>query len=210
MTFITPARVKRVARGVARRAGLGSTTTPLPAAAWDDEYEAGRWAYLHDVQEMAHYMVILGYVLSGAPERHVLDMGCGQGRLAELIELTGTGQYLGIDLSPRAIQEARSLNIGGARFEAADCNHWEPLERFDVVVYNESLYYLTSPLDVLARSTAWLRESGIIVISMYRNSNRRKLWKQINATPQIELVDKTHVRNGRGQAWDVGLYRGGP
>ena len=201
------ARMKGPVRALVTRMGLGKMQTPVAVPQWEKEYESGKWGYLDNVEEIAHYMVIVGYVLYGSPRPVVLDMGCGHGRLAKLVQLAAFGQYVGIDLSSRAIEQANSLQIDRARFEVADGNDWEPSEQFDIIVYNESLYYLKSPIEALTKSIGWLNEGGLIVISMYRGSNVGKLWRQVDAAHQLERVDRTSVSNRKSAVWDVAAYR---
>ena len=114
------ANMNGLARALLRRMGLGKMQTPVAAPQWEEEYKTGKWGYLYDVEEIAHYMVIVGYVLYGSPRPVVLDVGCGHGRLAKLMQLAAFSQYVGIDLSSRAIEQANFLQIDGARFEVCD------------------------------------------------------------------------------------------
>jgi SAM-dependent methyltransferase len=49
----------------------------------------------------------------------VLDAGCGYGRLLDLLPATWGGKYLGLDISPDLIAEARK-RYAGAQFRVAD------------------------------------------------------------------------------------------
>jgi len=206
--FSRDTTLSSLVRAAASRGGLGPRQRPLPASSWETQYEGGGWDYLYEIGEIAHYMAIVGYSLYGGKRPDVLDIGCGQGRLAELMDRSRFGRYLGVDLSANAIQQARQRAVvDGVAFEVADSNVWEPSDRFDVVVFNESLYYLEQPLEVLARSTRWLAGDGLVIISMFRGANVKRLWRQIDKTPTLRLQDRTMVRNYYRLTWDVAAYR---
>jgi 2-polyprenyl-3-methyl-5-hydroxy-6-metoxy-1,4-benzoquinol methylase len=139
----------------------------LNSGQWDAEYAAEKWARLDDIAEVAHYMVILGFLDYGMPRPKVLDMGCGHGRLTRLLTRFGFAHYLGVDISAKAVRRVQSLAIPNTRFEVADMNHWGTTERFDVVVLNESLYYSENPRDLFERAVSWLSEYGLVIVSIF-------------------------------------------
>ena len=103
---------------------------------------------LDSINEVTHHMVIVGYLAYGTKEPTILDVGCGQGRLLQLLADSGFTNYLGIDWSRQAIEYAESLSIPHTRFEVANMDHWDTTERFDAVVLNESLYYSSELIHV--------------------------------------------------------------
>lgn len=82
--------------------------------------------------------VILREVASlGLEEPRIVEIGCGTGWLAE--QLAGHSSYLGLDLSPKAIEEARA-RVPGARFSAADIHDWDVQdERFDLALMVDAI-----------------------------------------------------------------------
>ena len=90
-------------------------------------------------------MLILGYLDYAPPPVRLLDVGCGHGRLLQLLARFGFGEYLGVDISAEAIERARALSVPDTRFEVVDMNRWETAERFDAILFNESLYYAERP-----------------------------------------------------------------
>jgi hypothetical protein len=52
----------------------------VPAQArWEREYASGRWSYLGNIDELAHYSVIVGYYAFLKPGGSVLDVGWAKG-----------------------------------------------------------------------------------------------------------------------------------
>ncbi|GAA0562543.1 hypothetical protein GCM10010172_52210 [Paractinoplanes ferrugineus] len=207
MPFSRDTTVSSLVRAAVSRVGLGPRQGPLPVSSWETQYEGGGWDYLYEIGEIAHYMAIVGYSRYGGKRPDVLDIGCGQGRLVELMDRSRFGRYRGVDLSANAIRQANERAGDGVSFEVADSNVWEPADRFDVVVFNESLYYLERPLEVLARSTQWLSGNGLVIISMFRGANVKRLWRQVDKMPALQLQDRTMVRNYYRMTWDVAAYR---
>src|SRR5256885_1209701 len=101
-------------------AGLRGRGLPEPRSLWDEQYRSGFWNYLNDASELAHYMVIVGYVQHFSASPAILDVGCGHGRLLQLLRPYRFKSYLGVDFSAEAIQRAQSLTSPGARFEHVD------------------------------------------------------------------------------------------
>jgi SAM-dependent methyltransferase len=148
-------------------------------------------------------MAIIGYVTHGAINPDILDVGCGHGRLPALLARFGFGHYLGIDLSPAAIESATSLGIPAAEFEVADFEVWDTPRRFDIVIFNESLYFAHQPAEMVEQSLRWLNDNGLVVVSMYRHGDVRRIWKAVDSAPGIRVLDATTVRNLNREVWDI-------
>ena len=167
-------------------------------AHWERQYQSGRWSYLHQLQELGHYSVIAGYVKYLKHNASLLDLGCGDGILAERLDAHSFSEYVGIDLSDVAISHAQTRGYARATFEGADIERYTPRRSFDVIVFNESLYYLKDPLGTLARYRQYLKPRGIFIVSMYL-SPRAPLWRHI--ARRYPALDETRVRNREGTEW---------
>lgn len=169
---------------------------------WEEEYASGHWEYVKTLEQLARYRVIAGYCDHFAPGGAFLDIGCGEGYLREIVAPSDYSRYVGIDLSAKAIDKAKRLEDEKTEFFCADVDDWSAEERFDIVVFNESLYYLKQPLSVLDKYWGYLKECGIFIISMHglRPWNRR-LWKLIEA--RYETIDEVSLRHGSGKRWIV-------
>jgi SAM-dependent methyltransferase len=93
----------------------------------------------------------------------VVEIGCGTGWLAE--GLIGFGSYLGLDLSPKAIEEAQK-RVPGAKFLAADVLRWDPQgERFDLVLFIDSLTSFRDQDLAVAKVFQLLQPGGYLVLA---------------------------------------------
>ncbi len=172
---------------------------------WESEYSSGHWDYLRSLQQTARYHVIAGYCDHFARGGAILDVGCGDGYLQEVLASAGYASYLGIDLSAEAIGNAKSRQDEKTSFRQADVDSLQPDERFDSIVFNESLYYFKKPIPVLKQYASFLTEDGVFIISMHglRSWNRR-LWKMVEAV--YPPVDEVTVSHGSGKCWTIKVF----
>lgn len=167
----------------------------------DAIYASGGWDKLRDMAELGRYAVIGAYCAHlGA--RSVLDVGCGEGLLAESLPAAVLKGYVGVDFSPVAIAKAEAKALPGARFLVGDAQSYEPDRRFDVIVFNEVLYYLERPGRAVARLGEWLEPDGRFVVSIFRNG-ADWAWRKIE--PVCDCVDSVTVTHGSGLTWDLRL-----
>jgi SAM-dependent methyltransferase len=187
----------RAPRGIGR---------PQPAAQWDAEYSDGKWRKLDSAAQLGHYALISGYVKHFFPAApSIVDVGCGHGRLFQLLRQSGYRRYVGLDLSAEAIEEARSTACENARFEVTDFASWSSSERFDVIIFNESIYYATDPLQQLARYAGLLTKDGLIVLSIVQSAMNAGIARRIRR--QFEVLHSSIVRNECGERWEVSVVR---
>jgi 2-polyprenyl-6-hydroxyphenyl methylase/3-demethylubiquinone-9 3-methyltransferase len=187
-----------------RRKRRGRVLPGDDAASADRRYAADGWESLRGLRELARYGVIAGYC-AHLRARSVLDVGCGEGLLAERLLRPPSETYVGVELSAVAVEVARAKGLpGDVRFEAGRAETYAPTRRFDVVVFNELLYYFEAPEAVALRYAAWLEPNGAIVVSMHR---KRTGWAWRRLERALELVDAVAVRHDSGVVWDVKLLR---
>jgi SAM-dependent methyltransferase len=181
---------------------------PVNVTQWDAEYSEGDYTErLDGITHVAHHAVILGYLGYGAKKPTILDIGCGHGRLLQLLAGLDFAEYLGVDWSSEGIERARSLLIPRTRFEVADMNHWDTTERFDAIVLNNCLYYFDDPPQVFERALGWLAVDGLVIADMYRGIGARYIWSRIESAP-VEQVAACAVRDdATGAIWDVKTLR---
>jgi 2-polyprenyl-3-methyl-5-hydroxy-6-metoxy-1,4-benzoquinol methylase len=182
----------------------------LPVRASD--HPKGRWDYLEGLSEFAHYSIIAGYYSRLRPQGSVLDLGCGAGLMQRTLLPHGYSRYLGIDISPVAIERA-SLALTGLRnmpdtlFQVGDLERMEWRgPPFDVIILNEVLFYSEKPVELLSRvAEQALAPEGIIIISMYHSLISERLWRLL-ARHGWRPADLTKVSNRSGVTWNIGVF----
>jgi 2-polyprenyl-3-methyl-5-hydroxy-6-metoxy-1,4-benzoquinol methylase len=186
-------------------AGLRGRGHPQARALWEEQYRSGIWNYLNSASEIAHYMVIVGYVQQFCPTPTILDVGCGHGRLFQLLHRFPFKSYLGVDFSAEAIQRAQPLASGSARFERVDFEEFVPAGLYDVIIFNESIYYAPRPEELLRRYMSVLTPDGVMIVSMCHNRWQGPIWTTLESA--AEVVHCTAVTSERDLTWHVRVLR---
>ena len=132
---------------------------------WEREYQAGGWDWLWSAREAVHHHVIAGFCARLGGTARVLDMGCGEAILREALRGVGYAAYLGVDLSPTAIARASAFADERTRFVVGDADEFDIAEEFDMIVFNECIYYLSDPPGTLARLSRRLSPRGVFAVS---------------------------------------------
>lgn len=136
--------------------------------------------------------------------KKVLDVGCGNGILAEIIKNNNKAEVWGIELMEEEAVEAKKkldkVFIGSCEDFIKDL----PDGYFDVIYFNDVLEHLVDPYSVLEKMKLKLSEKGIIISSIpnvrfYRTFSKvvfGKDWKY----DDFGIMDKTHLRFFTGKS----------
>jgi 2-polyprenyl-3-methyl-5-hydroxy-6-metoxy-1,4-benzoquinol methylase len=174
--------------------------TPQTAQSWDDEYRRGRWACLRAPAERARYSVIVGLIAS-TPSPSVLDVGCGEGVLYQQFRPYGYSRYVGLDLSHEAIDRAAAGAGPDTTFLEADADTYQAQGPYDVIVFNEMLYYLPEPVQAVRRYARALAPGGRMIVSTWMGSPRAiAILRQLGEA--FAVVEETMVVH-RGNQWKL-------
>jgi SAM-dependent methyltransferase len=199
---------------------LPYTPTQVSVEEWDSQYSLGRWDYLKQIGELARYSVIAGYCHFLKEGGKILDLGCGEGILQERLCYTRYSRYVGVDISAEASSKTFSRDREKTLFVQADISDYNPNGRFDIVIFNECLYYLKDPLGAVNRYASFLEEGGLLIVSMSVTENNNHIWKMIeksydimdevlvvNKTARLSWVIKVFTNSSRN-GWNLGDWNG--
>src|SRR3982750_1762423 len=153
-------RVNKVAR--LRPRGFASyEPMTVTRAEFDKQYANGEWKRLEHISELAHYSMIAGYSSFFHESPAILDVGCGHGVLQR--KLAGKyAHYTGVDSSSETIGQAESHSDERTRFLVADATAYVPDRSFDQMVFNEILYYMAKPGDLIAHYLPYLDRKSVV------------------------------------------------
>jgi len=165
---------------------FGYRPVRVPAAQWDREFRSGKWAYLNDIRQIGCLSIVFSYCQLLVPGS-ILDVGCGSGSLTRSIRLLDYEYYQGIDLSAEAIAQAEaSYAEERTTFAVANAETFEPRQSFDLIIFNNCLYYFEQPDQVAHRYAKYLNPSGHVVVSMSDGGLSRAVWTLVEKNMAVE------------------------
>jgi SAM-dependent methyltransferase len=126
-------------------------------------------------------------------EGKVLDIGCGTGGNLKTLQDQGWEPY-GIEISDAAAAHARELVAGTIHTGTLESAPF-PLKVFDLILMSHTLEHLPSPADALGRVNRFLKDDGLLVVSVPNvNSLEYKLfgrwWFQLDTPRHLYHFDK--------------------
>jgi 2-polyprenyl-3-methyl-5-hydroxy-6-metoxy-1,4-benzoquinol methylase len=113
-----------------------------------------RNAYFHRTQRALFQTYV-------SPALAVLELGCATGDLLAAVQ---PGRGVGIDLSKRMVEKARS-KYPALEFVQADATFFETQERFDYILINNLLEYVEDIQNLLCNCRRLLKPRGRLLIS---------------------------------------------
>lgn len=124
--------------------------------------------------------------LSWITTESVLELGCGVGQFAHLLNDERQVKYKGVDFSEVAIERCKKLKLKGYEFEQADIYELEYINDSDVIVALETLEHLDD-LRVLDR----IEKGKKLIISLPTFNNEAHLIWFDDAKKIIDRYEST-------------------
>ena len=171
---------------------------------WDEQYLNGKWDGLASECEEARFDPLRKFVEAHAANSRILEIGCGEGILQSRPDPSIYAHYLGIDISSVAIERARQLQQSRTRYLVGDMDTFQPDEQFDIIIFNESLYYARNPCQTMKRYMQHLHANGIFITSIYETTSNKRLIKKL--TNHFTPFDSSITVNEK-KRWHCHLYR---
>lgn len=135
--------------------------------------------------------VAAAYACAG-PAGAVLDMGCGAAVvLTELVRLGWRGHYVGVDISPAAIELARRQSDSNAEWTVSAIENYTFPRFFDAICFLESIYYVR-PAKIrgtIQKCVDHLTPRGGIFIKVCDRSRHAETIRQI----ELLKCDRLHL-----------------
>ena len=171
---------------------------------WDNQWKAGQWSYMDTVPVERSKVAVVGVLstmyttttaMVGSDPDSVggmLDVGCGEGSLADFLPSHLREGYVGTDISKEAIHSARRKRPT-LKFVHAAAHEFAPKNtnrKFLAITFADMLYYLDHK-SILKRYNEFLADDGIVIISIFYQKTGRLLYKNIfdDAAEIFERVD---------------------
>ncbi|MDA2916094.1 class I SAM-dependent methyltransferase [Nitrospinae bacterium AH_259_B05_G02_I21] len=128
---------------------------------WRAEWEAHHQEMATSFQRES-FEAMEPYLRSRVLAGRCLDLGCGTGYLAALLEQAGY-TVEGLEAEPNAAEVARRNISGRVRCGMVEQEQYPP-STFDAIIMHESLYHFYDPLAVVQRAHTWLKPEGLLVV----------------------------------------------
>lgn len=158
---------------------------------WSESYKSGRWDYLWGEEQLRRYKIIHSWCES-VGSTSLLDVGGGEGVLLKDLPSGKMKSYLGLDFSEEAIASAMLTwkDHPFAKFEVANAENLSERvwKAFDTIVFNEVLYSLHDPMEILHKilNEENPKRERWVVTSVYFKQDR--LHKTIRTLFQKNIV----------------------
>ncbi|HEX3800830.1 MAG TPA: class I SAM-dependent methyltransferase [Verrucomicrobiae bacterium] len=187
-------RIHSVIRGRVQKWGSARQKQKL----WDAEFASGRWDFIENTSDDPIYGFIEKYCRNG----NLLDLGCGSGNTGcELADSTYQ-KYLGVDISEVALEKARQRSTalqraGRNNYLRSDIFDFTPGEKYDVILFRESIYYIPAPkiVAMLERYLTHLKPGGVIMVRLHDANAEGKILTMIESAFKV-VENKSLIPGG--------------
>ena len=160
------------------------------------EFDADRYAAASTHQTEWGERLIAELDIAG--DEHVLDIGCGDGRLtAQIAQLVPRGRVLGIDASSGMIDAAKVNGAPNCDFRVLDAGQLDMPGQFDLIFSNAALHWVKDHGRLLHATFDALRPGGVIRFNFAADGNCSHLIEVVRDL----MADPAHANGFDGFDW---------
>ncbi|MES3000658.1 MAG: class I SAM-dependent methyltransferase [Pseudomonadota bacterium] len=123
-----------------------------------------------------------------SPRTRLLDIGCGYGVFAALVQREAGCEVTGMDIDEGCLKEAMGSDVVDYRLGSLELLAGEP-GRYDVVTFFESLEHHADPVQALKMVRGLLKPGGVCVIEV---PNFNGFWRKVFGTWWLPLLVPQH------------------
>ena len=169
----------------------------------DELRSGGDLTYDHATNEvfyalrLGRLIDILGLATAPVWQRHLLDAGCGKGFFAR-----GMGRFDhlvdGIDGSPHAIEECRSLGGPNETYEVSTLSSWAPAHQYDAVYSVDVAFHIMDDDEWAAsmRNLGSLVKLGGQLLVVDHVTDEDKVWQNYQKTRAFSRYTSLFAEQG--------------
>jgi len=137
-------------------------------------------------------------------KKRIVDVGCGTGILFSRLDSNTYTKYVGIDISRQAINQFDKIKNDKTKLLQSDLESFRSNEKFDIIIFCESLSYSKNPQKILNKYAKYLSKKGKIIISIFEEDRTVKFWEYIPRN--FQLIDATKLQNNNDSSWRIKLF----
>lgn len=153
--------------------------------------------YAEVPRKMAHRLVYTCQKMKIKANR-ILEIGCGTGYCTSLLQnLYPEAEIDGIDFAEKMVQEAkRIIDSSRVHFQIADAEEegWESGKKYDLIVLNAVIHWLSNPLRTLKRCYDLLTPGGFFLATTFGPDTfqeTKKMFEKVELDHGIEPTSHT-------------------
>jgi 2-polyprenyl-6-hydroxyphenyl methylase/3-demethylubiquinone-9 3-methyltransferase len=121
-----------------------------------------------------------------------------EGLLQQRLQSQNYSRFVGTDISDLAIQKAAAdAGDDKSTYLVADMDTYKPEGRFDLIIFNEVIYYSKHPLKTLQRLATYLKPDGLLIVTINDHKHSAELWEVIK--DGFPLLDEATTINSKGK-----------
>jgi trans-aconitate methyltransferase len=149
---------------------------------FDEKFRTGEWDFASEpaselVQAVERY----------AAKGNILMLGCGTGSIAGVLKPECFASFLGIDLSREAIARAGAQSNDKIRFQVGDMLGFSSRQKFSVILFSESLYYIGAwkRRALLSRAADMLAPNGRIIVTVAQPARFARMLRMLRRNFEV-------------------------
>jgi len=150
--------------------------------------------------DISHVNQILEYAPK-SNDLHILDVGCGNGKMLKYLQSKIGGFIYGFDYSENAINTACADNVPNSDFKVGIIGETDyPSSKFDLIISMDTIYFAKEMKKFIKQIHTWLKNDGILfvgyqegdIMSKTDNSESTVLAKALRANDfMYDVIDYT-------------------
>lgn len=165
------------------------TSAQTTIGSWDADLYDAKHAFVSE------YGLELVEMLAPESGEHILDLGCGTGRLVSEIAKTGAN-VVGVDIDSSMIQRARQA-YPGLEFHVADGASFTYPRSFDAVFSNAAIHWMKDTEGLMDTLGKILKPGGRLIVELGGKGNIVAIIRAVDQA--LESVG--HPRPGQENPW---------
>ncbi len=145
---------------------------------WNYQYAKRQWDGLKEDSERDRQEVVKALFIKYANGGSLLEIGAGDGILPELIfQKKHYSTYLGVDVADEVMAKANQrIGDDRHRFVFGDMDDWQIKGKFDVILFNECIYYAKNFDKTWTETLKSLNDEGIFIVSVHEYKGSPQIW----------------------------------
>ena len=164
---------------------------------WNYDYRRGQWEGLKGDLEVPRLEAVAKTLTKYTAKPRVLEIGCGEALVQQRLHQDDYSRWVGVDLSDVIIEKAQRFASPAVEYVAADMREFQTTERFDAILFTESLNYVKKCDRVIERYFSFLDPNGVIIVSLFEQTKSPVIWKEVDSI--LRVLETVVTENKRGK-----------